>query len=96
MEYGAIITLTVIDTHPRRSPLIQGGLEIPVKAEVKMACTEKNKLAMHKYKSLTDHLYKEPVDGIFEDATDLILQELNQDDESASDMEEEYSGDESN
>ena len=58
MEYGAVITLEVIDTHPHRSPLIQGGLEIPVKAEVKMPCSEKNRLAMHKYKGLVEQLYK--------------------------------------
>ena len=78
MEYGAVITLEVIDTHPRQSSLIQGGLEIRIKAEVRMPCSEKNRLAMHNYKGLVEQLYKEPVDGVFEDSTKSILQELSQ------------------
>ena len=87
MEYGAVITLEVIDTHPRQSSLIQGGLEIRIKAEVRMPCSEKNRLAMHNYKGLVEQLYKEPVDGVFEDSTKSILQELSQelDDERDSD-----------
>ena len=54
-----------------------------------MPCSEKNRLAMHKYKGLVarEQLYKDPVDGIFEDTTKSILQELSQelDDESVSD-----------
>ena len=74
--YGAVVTLKVCDTHYRRSPLVQGGLEIPVKVEVKLECSEKNRLAIAKYQSLVGQLYREPVDGIFEDATASILQEV--------------------
>ena len=66
----------VLDTHHRRSPLVRGGLEIPVLLIVKMAYSPQNKDALLKYKSLVEEHYKEPVDGKFEDYTDAILKEL--------------------
>ena len=30
LEHGAVITATVADSNERRSPLVQGGLEIPL------------------------------------------------------------------
>ena len=36
MAHGAQASVTVLDDHHRRSPLIQGGLEIPVKLTVTM------------------------------------------------------------
>ena len=76
MMYGAVVTVKVVDIRHRRSPLVQGGLEIPVQVDVRINCCEKNTLALTKYKSLVEELYKEPVDGIFEDATASILQEV--------------------
>jgi len=66
----------VIDTRHRRSPLVQGGLEIPIQVTVEMDLTEKNRQCLDKYETLVGEKYKEPVDGKFEDATDSILQRL--------------------
>ena len=65
----------VMDTYHRRSPLVQGGLEIPIQVTVEMDLTEKIK-CLDKYKTLVDEKYKQPVDGKFADATDSILQRL--------------------
>ena len=72
--YGALVTLKVVDTHHRRSPLIQGGLEIPVLVIVQMECTTKNNA---RYNDLVQKSYQEPVDGKFEDITDTILEDIN-------------------
>ena len=76
MLYGGIVVVKVLDTHHRRSPLVRGGLEIPVLLIVKMAYSPQNKDALLKYKSLVEEHYKEPVDGKFEDYTDAVLKEL--------------------
>ena len=36
MLYGAIVSVKVVDTHHGRSPLVQGGLEIPVQMDIVM------------------------------------------------------------
>ena len=36
MLYGAIVTVKVVDIHHRRSPLVQGGLEIPIQVTVRI------------------------------------------------------------
>ena len=41
-----------MDVHIKRSPLIQGGLEIPVKVTVEMNTSEENVLALEMYKDL--------------------------------------------
>jgi hypothetical protein len=46
MLYGALVSVKVVDIHRRRSPLVQGGLEIPVEVTVTMTYSEKNKAAM--------------------------------------------------
>ena len=56
----------------RRSPLVQGGLEIPVQVTVQMPYADNNRLCLDKYKALVRENYKEPVDGKFEDATNSI------------------------
>ena len=60
----------------RRSPLIQGGLEISVEVTVSMAFSEANKLAIKRCKLWVEFQYKEPVNGQFEDATAEILEIL--------------------
>ena len=85
--YGAIVVVKVKDTQHRRSPLIQGGLEIPIEVIVKMEYSLKNKDAMAKYDSIISHSYKEPVDGNFEDISDVI-QIANDSESSESDGEE--------
>ena len=65
-----------MDTHHRRSPLVQGGLEIPIQVTVEIDMTEESQQCLDKYETLVDENYKELVDGKFEDATDSILQRL--------------------
>ena len=60
----------------RRSPLIQGGLEIPVEVTVSMAFSEANKLAIKRCELWVELQYKEPVNGQFEDVTAEILEIL--------------------
>lgn len=76
LRYGARVTAKVVDTHHRRSPLIQGGLEIPVEVAVEMDLTDKNRLCLEKYESLVNQKYQEPIDGSFDDATSAILRVL--------------------
>lgn len=71
--HGAKVSCKVMDVHHRRSPLVQGGLEIPCKVIVEMEMTEKNALAIDKYKQLVSDQYQEPVEGKFPDATQQIL-----------------------
>ena len=66
----------VMDVHHRRSPLVQGGLEIPCQVIVEMEMTDKNSLAMAEYKRLVSEQYQEPVNGKFPDDTQQILQAL--------------------
>ena len=71
--HGARVLVKVLDAHHRKSPLIQGGIEIPVEVTVEMAATEENRLALAKYEAMTAERYKEPVDGKYQDATAAIL-----------------------
>ena len=64
------------DTKFRRSPLIQGGLEIPVEVEMQMENSSENQQALSKYKTLIAENYHEPVNGKDVDATPDILKTL--------------------
>ena len=44
----------------RRSPLVQGGIEIPWVVTVSMSGTVINQLLMERYKQLVETLYTEP------------------------------------
>ena len=91
MNYGARITAKALSTQHRRSPLVQGGLEIPIQVTVRMYNSKKNQLYLEKYKLLVGEKYKEPVDGNFEDATSSILRRLDvqdEDEESESESDE--------
>ncbi len=81
MYYGATISAKVLSTQHRRSPLVQGGLEIPIQVTVRLPSGDKNLLYLDKYKSLVGEQYKEPVDFKFDDATSRILKRLNLDDD---------------
>ncbi len=61
MMYGAIVTVKVVDTHHRRSPLVQGGLEIPIEVTISMEYQPKHKDLMAKYEELVGKYYQEPV-----------------------------------
>ena len=64
-----------------RSPLVQGGLEIPVLVRVAMDCSDSNKGKIKKLEILLNECYKEPVNGKFEDANEAILRTIHSDDE---------------
>ncbi len=74
--YAAIVTVKVVDTHYRRSPLVQGGLEIPIEVTISMEYQPKHKDLMAKYEELVGKYYQEPVDGKFKDITPTILEAL--------------------
>ncbi|CAH3158763.1 unnamed protein product [Porites evermanni] len=70
----------VIDKNHRRSPLVQGGLEIPVQVTAEMDLTERNKAILEKYKQIVVSDYKEPgIDGHFDDRTKEVLKGLEDD-----------------
>ena len=78
---GGMIHLKVTDEKCRRSPLIQGGLEIPVEVICEMDDTPRNRAIMERYKTLVTTHYKEPgQDGQFDDCTKDVLEELCEDD----------------
>ena len=53
---------------PQRSPLVQGGLEIPVQVTAEMDLTERNKAILEKHKQIVVSNYKEPgMDDNFDD-----------------------------
>ena len=87
--HGARVSAKVVTVHYRTSPLVQGGLKIPIELTVEMEYTEKNKLCVEQYEALIREKYKEPIDGRFEDATASILEGLKQpEDEENSDNSE--------
>ena len=90
IAHGARVSCKVTDVHYRQSPLIQGGLEIPIKVIVEMDISEQNILAIEKYKTLVEGHYEEPVDGKYPDATSAILEALKSpsDDEDSTDSED--------
>ena len=50
------------------SPIVKGGLEIPVQVTAEMDLTERNKAILEKYKQIVVSNYKEPgTDGNFDD-----------------------------
>ena len=76
-----MVHLKVTDENYRRSPLIQGGLEIPVEVICEMDDTPRNRAIMERYKTLVTTHYKEPgQDGQFDDCTKDVLEELCEDD----------------
>ena len=62
MDRGAIASAQLTSEHYRRSPIVQGGMEIACKVRVKIPGTCVNNLLMKKYKQLVHHLYIEPKD----------------------------------
>ena len=90
--HGAHIVCKVINTHHRRSPLVQGGLEIPVEVILSMDSSDAYKQALRRCQNWVELKYKEPIDGQFRDATAEILRMLQDSDKS----QDESSTDESN
>ena len=50
----------LVSTNYRRSPLVQGGLEIPAKITVTLPGTVRNHLLIDKYKQIVTENYAEP------------------------------------
>ena len=76
INQGGRVTCKVKNTHYRRSPLVQGGLEIPAEVTVEMDTSEENSSALREYEKLVGEYYEEPVDGQHSDATAAILESL--------------------
>ena len=81
IAHGAAITIRVVAVQYRRSPLIRGGLEIPVEVCVAMDNSNENARALHKYIDFVNDHYEEPVGENFRDYTDSILSGLGVDDD---------------
>ena len=81
---GPVATERVVSLKHRRSPLIHGGLEIPVEVCVVMANSDENKQALDKHTELVNDHYKEPVRENFRDYTSSILAGIRVDDDSPS------------
>ena len=60
IDSGAKVEAELSSTNYRRSPLIQGGLEIPCDVIVTMLGTTDNQLTLGKYKKLVCEKYAEP------------------------------------
>ncbi len=82
--------MKVLDDKHRRSPLVQGGLEIPILVTIKMDhSVENNRAKIAKFEEMLKKDYKEPVNDKFEDATNAILESIRDyDDCSASELDE--------
>ena len=60
LDRGAIVSAKLTSTHYRRSPLVQGGIEIPCVVTVSMSGTVINQLLMERYKQLVGTFFTEP------------------------------------
>ena len=61
-DRGAKVTAILTSTNFRRSPLVQGGLEIACKVTVKMPAAIKNYMILDRFKELVKGYYTEPTD----------------------------------
>ena len=58
LDRGAVVTTTISSNTYRRSPLVQGGLEIPCTVTIKMpSASMKNIKILEKYLSIVSDLY---------------------------------------
>ena len=64
MDCGASFTVQLSSTNYRRSPLIQGELEISAKVIVAISGTIRNHLLLEKYKEIINDRYVEPKNEI--------------------------------
>ena len=61
---GGNLKVTVVDSKYRRSPLIQGGLEILATVCIEIHYTSKNVSVLERYKKLVNENYKEHIMAI--------------------------------
>ena len=59
LDYGTRIKATLRSAHYRRSPLVQGGLEIPYMVKVSMMPTQFSKKLVDRYRELVESFYFE-------------------------------------
>ena len=64
IDRGAVVKSKITSAHYRRSPLLQGGLEIQCVVSVTLPGTIKNHLLLDRYKLLVERLYCEPKDEV--------------------------------
>ena len=64
LDRSAEVEARLASTNYRRSPITQGGLEIPCTVKVKMPATLLNRKLLERYREMVDHLYKEPEDNL--------------------------------
>ena len=62
IDRGAVIYARITNTRYRRSPLVQGGLEIPCIVTVTVNSSF-NELIWNRFKELVEELYEEPVEN---------------------------------
>ena len=60
MDRGATVTAQLTGVHYRRSPLVQGGLDIPCKITLRISGTVSNLLCKQKIQRLVTDRYIEP------------------------------------
>ena len=65
IDRGAEVNVQVSGNHYRRSPLVQGGLEIPCRLSARISVPSvKNNMLIERYKSILEELYEEPSEEI--------------------------------
>ena len=60
LDRGARVNAVLTSNHYRRSPLVQGGLEIPCEVTIRMPATIKNHMVVDRFKELLNEFYTEP------------------------------------
>ena len=60
LDSGANVSAKLMSMHYRRSPLVQGGIEIPWVVTMSMPGTVINQLLMERYRQLVETLCTEP------------------------------------
>ena len=68
--------MELIDPQNKRSHLVQGGLEIPVKVIIEMEHSTRGSGILPRYQTHIKDNYKEPTDEKFDDCTSEILKNL--------------------
>ena len=60
LDRGAQVNAVLTSNNYRRSPLVQGGLEIPCEVTIRMPATITNHMVVDQYKELLNEFYTEP------------------------------------
>lgn len=64
LDRGAIVKAQLTGSHYRKSPLFQGGLEIPCIVTVTLPGTIRNHMVLDRYRELVTNLYCEPANEV--------------------------------